>query len=126
LIESYFHQIDELIARTPIVSASSITYDKRSPYIGFIRASLYFVDGTVLHFREFVNVHHNIERYMYVYQYQNADGTLVFRYDNTPHFPNLSTFPHHKHHDSEMNVTAAISPNLESVLAEIHSLMIAR
>jgi len=79
LIESYFRQIDELIARTPIVGASSITYDKRSPYIGFIRASLYFVDGTVLHFREFVNVQHDIDRYMYVYQYQKADGTLVFR-----------------------------------------------
>ena len=124
MIESYFRQIDELIARTPIVSASSITYDKRSPHIGFIRASLYFVDGTVLHFREFVNVQQGSERYMYVYQYQRADGTLVFRYDNTPHFPDLSSFPHHKHHGSEVNVMTATPPDLGSVLAEIYSLMI--
>lgn len=118
--------MDELIARTPVVGASSITYDKRSLSIGFIRASLYFVDGTVLHFREFVNVQHNIERYMYVYQYQKADGTLVFRYDNTPHFPDVSSFPHHKHLGSEVNVMMAIPPDLKSVLAEIHSLMIAQ
>lgn len=124
MIENYFRQIDDLIAQTPIISASSITYDKRSSYIGFIRARLYFVDGAVLHFREFVNVQHDIERYMYVYQYQKADGTLVFRYDNTPHFPNLFNFPHHKHIGSEVNVLEASPPDLKSVLVEIHNLMV--
>lgn len=124
MIETYFRHINELIAHTPIVGASSVTYDKRSPYIGFIRASLYFVDGTVLHFREFVNVQQGSERYMYVYQYQRADGTLIFRYDNTPHFPDLPSFPHHKHQGSEVNVMTATPPDLGSVLAEIHSLMI--
>lgn len=61
---------------------------------------------------------------MYVYQYQKADGALVFRYDNTPHFPDLFSFPHHKHLGSEVNVMAALPPDLKSVLAEIHNLMI--
>src|SRR5215475_3294360 len=30
----------------------TITYDKRSTYIGFIRGSIYFLDGSLLHLRE--------------------------------------------------------------------------
>lgn len=33
----------------------------------------------------------------YRYHFQDAKNNLVFRYDNTPHFPELKTFPHHKH-----------------------------
>nr|WP_253881088.1 MULTISPECIES: DUF6516 family protein [Microcystis] len=33
----------------------------------------------------------------YRYHFQDEQNNLVFRYDSTPHFPNLSTFPHHKH-----------------------------
>jgi hypothetical protein len=94
IIEEYFHQIEVLVARAPIVHSSHLTYDKRSTYIGFIRGSIYFFDGPVLHLREFTSVQQGVERYMYAYHYQGADGALVFRYDNTPHFPALSTFPH--------------------------------
>ena len=31
------------------------------------------------------------------YHFQDQQNNLIFRYDNTPHFPNLKTFPHHKH-----------------------------
>src|SRR5215510_15012883 len=97
LIEDYFRQVNTLISSVNAMHSSSMTYDKRSTYIGFIRGSIYFLDGSVLHLREFVNVQHGIERYMYAYHYQRSDGTFVFRYDNTPHFSALPTFPHHKH-----------------------------
>jgi hypothetical protein len=38
---------------------------------------------------------------------QNVAGELLFRYDNAPHFPQLSTAPHHKHEASESNVYSA-------------------
>jgi hypothetical protein len=125
LIEDYFRQIATLIATVGIVHSSSITYDKRSTSIGFIRGDIYFLDGSQLHLREFVNVERSTERYMYAYHYQRSDGTLVFRYDNTPHFPALPTFPHHKHEASEANVVAASPPDLQSVLAEVQSLIAA-
>jgi len=111
LIEDYFRQIATLIATVSIVHSSSITYNKRSTSIGFIRGDIYFLDGSQLHLREFVNVEHSTERYMYAYYYQRLDGTLVFRYDSTPHFPALPTFPHHKHEASEANVVAASPPD---------------
>lgn len=121
IIEDYFQQIETLVTDALIVHSSNLTYDKRSTHIGFIRGSLYFVDGSLLHLREFVNVQFDVERYMYVYQYQGPDGKRVFRYDNTPHFPGLPTFPHHKHESSESGVVPASLPDLEEVLHEIQS-----
>lgn len=34
----------------------------------------------------------------YNYTYLNSDNDPIFSYDNSPHYPNLSTFPHHKHY----------------------------
>lgn len=100
-----------------------MAYDKRTPHIGFLRGSLYFADGSVLHVREYVSVQNDVERYMYAYQYQDSEGILVFRYDNSPHFPHLSTFPHHKHDGSEPNVINATPARLAAVLDEIRSLL---
>ena len=123
MIEDYFRQIETLVVGASIVRFFNITYDKRSAYIGFIRGSIYFLDGSLLHLREFVDVEHGIERYMYAYHYQRLDGVLVFRYDNAPHFPNLPTFPQHKHEGSESHVVSAGLIDLEAVLAEIRGLM---
>ena len=119
MIEDYFRRIESLVAGTDLVRFFNITYDKRSASIGFIRGSIYFLDGSLLHLREFVDVEYGSERYMYAYHYQRPDGALVFRYDNTTHFPDLPAFPHHKHEGSEAHVVAAGPVDLETVLAEI-------
>ena len=77
---------------------------------GFIRAEIKFIDNSVLHIREFVNIETIINRNMYAYQYMNTMNTLIFRYDNTPHHKklNLPTYPHHKHDSSEENVIGSI------------------
>lgn len=125
MIEDYFQQIHALLTSTSTVHSFNVTYDKRSTYIGFIRGSIYFLDGSLLHLREFVNVQHGVERYMYVYHYQRSNGIVVFRYDNTPHFPALPTFPHHKHAGSEARVVPAGPSDLPAVLAEIQGLLAA-
>lgn len=38
-----------------------------------------------------------LKRLGYRYHFQDKQNKLVFRYDNTPHFPGLENFPHHKH-----------------------------
>jgi len=55
--------------------------------------------------------------------HQRADGTLVFRYDNVPHHPEIVTFPHHKHVGE--TITAARPPDLSEVLREIDGLLYA-
>ena len=123
MIEDYFRHIASCTASADIVHSSSITYDKRSSYVGVVRGNIYFLDGSLLHLREFINVQHGIERYMYVYQYQSQTGVFIFRYDNTPHFPDLPTFPHHKHDGNETSVMATIPPDLQAVFAEVRRYM---
>jgi len=54
-IEEYFDAIREIIDESPIVQSARVTYDKRSTYIGFIRGDIFLLDGSQLHFREFVD-----------------------------------------------------------------------
>ncbi len=48
--------------------------------------------------------------------------TVIFRYDDSPHFPNLPNAPHRKH-VGEKDVIASESPDLQSVLKEIEALI---
>ena len=123
MIEDYFREIAAVIKAEGSIEGASVAYDKRTPHIGFLRGTLYFTDGSALHLREYVRVHKDIERYMYVYQYQDREGVLIFRYDNSPHFHSLPTFPHHKHEGSEPNVISTTPAYLAVVLGEIRSLL---
>ena len=53
----------------------------------------------------------------YRYHFQDSQNNLIFRYDSTPHFPDLPTFPHHKHLPD--NVIACDKPKLPEVLEEV-------
>lgn len=122
-IETYFQQVRQLVDTCAVVTASNITNDKRSTTTGFIRGEVYFVDGSVLHLREFVDVELTVDRLTYTYHYMTADQQFVFRYDNTGHHKklNLPTYPHHKHDGSEANVVASEAPDLDAVLDEIEA-----
>lgn len=124
-IEAYFQQVQNVIEACSVVQSFDVAYDKRGTHEGFIRGELHFVDGSILHLREFVDVETTIDRLMYVYQYMGATKTLVFRYDNTGHHKslNLSTYPHHKHEDREDAVVVSSAPLLADVLDEIERLI---
>jgi hypothetical protein len=125
-VEEYFQAIRKIIESCPVVQLSDISYKKRGSYEGFIRGEVYFVDGSLLHLREFVDVEMTTDRLMYAYQYQDPSNKLIFRYDNTGHHKklNLSTYPHHKHQGSEENVVASLPPDLMEVLREIESMVL--
>lgn len=53
----------------------------------------------------------------YRYHFQDNQNNLIFRYDSTPHFPNLPTFPHHKHLPD--TVIACEKPTLTEILEEV-------
>jgi hypothetical protein len=124
VIDSYFRSILATLRASPVVQSHNITFDKRGPHAGYVRGDVFFSDSSQLHFREFVNTQAGIHRFTYVYHYQAADGARIFRYDDTPHFPTLSSFPHHKHLSGEVDVIACAAPTLKQILAEIETLII--
>lgn len=120
-IEEYFRHIQQVISSCTVIQLSTISYEKRGSYEGFLRGELYFVDDSMLHVRESLDTETSVDRLMYAYQYVDASKKLVFRYDNTGHHKKLAlpTYPHHKHDGSEEHVIASHAPNLANVLQEI-------
>jgi len=121
-ITEYFEYIVRLLYSRRVVQSHEIQSQKRTSTEGYLRGDVIFTDGTRLHFRELVSVEPSVQLVSYAYQYMHGDGTLIFRYDDTDHFPNLSTAPHHKH-VGENEVIAADAPDLESVLMEIEGMI---
>jgi hypothetical protein len=56
----------------------------------------------------------------YRYHFQDEQNNLVFRYDNTPHFPGLENFPHHKHLPDK--VADAVEPSILKVIEQARQL----
>jgi hypothetical protein len=83
---------------------------------GYVRLEAVMVDGSELHVFEYVDS--ALRRISYAYHFQDKDGELVFRYDNEPHFPRLSSFPHHKHVGDASPPVASASVKLEDALLE--------
>lgn len=99
LLSEYQAQLAEVIdryARTDLIVASELNLDARTPKIGAIKGSITFVDGSRLFFTEYVDARYRLEKLTYSYHFQNADGSLIFRYDNATHKPALP-FSCHKH-----------------------------
>ncbi len=118
LIEAYFQQIEDTVAQSYIVVDSQLITEKRSLYLGFIEGTLSFLDGSMLHFMEFVNVKGEMHRYKYAFHYQDSEERLIFRYDMAPHCPEVNTFPDHKH-TADGQISDSTPPSLTEVLNEI-------
>jgi hypothetical protein len=91
-----------------------------------IKARLRYWDGPMLQLSENLLAEGvRLRKLEYAYHYQKQDGSLIFRYDNVPHYPELPTHPHHKHVKSGAveRVEAAQPPQLTDVLREIDAML---
>ena len=84
----------------------------------YVVGELTFADDSRLSFSE--GVLPGVRRYRYYYG--TAEGTLIFRYDNAPHHPQLASFPHHKH--EPMGVAEAEERRLNEILVEVEDLIL--
>jgi hypothetical protein len=131
-IAGYFQHIHDTLNLSHMVEIQDVRSEKRTSTEGFVRGDVRFKDGSQLHFRELITTEPSVQRISYTYHYMRADGTMVFRYDDTDHFPNLPTAPHHKHIGEQaviaadapdLAVIAADAPDLAVVLAEIETML---
>jgi len=81
-----------------------------------LRIRLRFYNGYLLELNESIIFEVDVRHLRYRYHFQDKEKNLVFRYDNTPHFPNLKSLPHHKHLKDE--VIATDKPPVVSVIRE--------
>lgn len=81
-----------------------------------LRIRVRFYNGCLLELNESIIFQENLEHLGYRYHFQGKDNEIIFRYDNTPHFPDLETFPNHKHHPT--GVDASEAPAILKVIDE--------
>ena len=87
-----------------------------------LRIRVRFKTGYLIELNEAVIVEADQpQRLNYRYHFQDGQNNLVFRYDNTPHFPNLDNFPHHKHLSS--SIESSEEPSVIRVIEEAAKLV---
>lgn len=115
-LEKYFSAIEAAVSNLPAY-AENYTEEILTAERANLRIRLRFDNGSLLEINEAIVVDNGmLETLGYRYHLQRADGELIFRYDNTPHFPDLPEFPHHKH--LRNTVIGSRKPELLAVLQE--------
>jgi len=117
-LEDVLHKVE----RHPLVKKLYVKDMHASLKRGYLRLMALFVDDSELHVFEYVDS--DLRRLGYAYHYQNSFGAMIFRYDNEPHYPDLPTFPHHKHVAQEEAPRPSEQVNIDEVLREIASYII--
>jgi hypothetical protein len=110
-ITSYAHIIEEIF----------LTEKTYSDTKGFIDGKITFIDESILEFSEVKNSEKHT-KIKYRYHFRNKKDDLIFRYDNAKHYPNLMSFPHHKHLPN--NTIESNEPDILSVLNEIERIIL--
>lgn len=63
-----------------------------------LRIRIRFKNRSLLELNESIRIREDKLHFIsYRYHFQDHKNRLVFRYDSAPHFPDLQSFPHHKH-----------------------------
>jgi hypothetical protein len=84
-----------------------------------LRIRVRFPRGQMLEWNEAVIAGEgHVDHLAYRYHFQDRGNRLIFRYDNTPHFPGLKTFPNHKHLPD--SVIPTNRPSVLEVLDEVN------
>ena len=117
LLTDYLAQVEHAIDSCEGVYVERYIEEVLTPERANLRIRLRFEQGHLLEINEAVIVSSDKLTWLdYRYHCQNEENRLLFRYDSTPHFPNLSGFPHHKHLPDD--VIGVDKPELTHVIEE--------
>ena len=124
MIEKHLDEIDKVIKDDFLVFFSDIQKVYTSPNSAYIKAKVRFIDNSLLNLFQHVCLKESEPVINYRYHYMDSKNNLIFRYDNAPHYPDTSTFPHHKHIPS--GTVRSEMPSIRNLITEIHQHIIRR
>lgn len=119
MIEDYFQQLIERLLVSPAVSSFRTVKQRILEDDGYVRIKCRLQKAQRLEFAEYVQAHEGVIRVItYNYQWQDAQGGLINRWDNVLHHKEVDSFPHHLH-ISETEVISSGPMTLQDVLRAI-------
>jgi len=118
---AYFDSIEERLLSDERIADVDFVKRWQTDVNGYFRAHVVFKPGDQLEFSEYVQrtPEDQISVVTYTFQWMTADNHLICRWDNTPHFPSLPGFPHHRHDGAEDSVLPDEPRSIFPILAEI-------
>lgn len=117
----YLDSVKERLLTDPVVIGFQVRRERHTATDGHLRVRVSLVDGSLLEFSEYAErtPDGHMQVVVYSYHWEGADGNLIYRWDNTPHFPTLPAFPHHIH-DGRTGATLPGKPtDISAVLDHI-------
>lgn len=124
----YLARIQATILSRQEIEIETLEIFDRSDQVGQsseFYAVLRFYDGSRLQIVEKLTMEsYALLKTRYAYHYQCADDTLIFRYDNAPHHPEITTHPHHKHIGEV--ILPSRPPDMSEVFQEIDEMLYIR
>ncbi len=123
-IKNYLQNLLDEISTNPYIKSQNISFEERPPDAAYISGLITFINGSKLHFKEFVIFKSDTGIILkYGYNYLENNNTTIFRYDNAldPHAKNLATYPEHKH--TSNGLASAERPSFKVLLNEISGLI---
>ncbi len=126
MIQEFVEDIEKTIASSSIVLSSNI-----QKYFGpaletvYLKGHLLIINSSILEISIFATESRNtlsIDKYRL--HYMNSAGQMLFRYDNAPHYPEIDSYPHHKHTIDK--IIPSSMPSLKDILNEISAIIIGK
>lgn len=120
-VREYLEAIKARLLADPIVARFQVLRERDTTTDGHIRAGVTLSDNSLLEFSEYFQQtpEGNIQVVTYSYHWADESNQLILRWDNTPHHPNLSGFPHHLRDGAKSTVEAGQPVSIFEVLDEI-------
>ena len=117
VLAAYLERVERAILQCHNAYVERYTEEILTSDRASIRIRIRFEQGHLLEINEAaVIVDNKLVALDYRYHCQDEQNRLVFRYDSTPHFPELLKFPHHKHLPDD--VVPSDQPDIEQVVQE--------
>ena len=118
--DDYLAWIKSVIALCPEVVNLTILREEAQTDKGLWRYRLTLKDGSFLEMFEFFKIaSEQVEIIKYSFHWQTENRELIKRWDNAPHHPEISTYPHHLHDGSEDSVFPYLSVDIEAIFRQI-------
>lgn len=105
-IQQHFDAIEAYLIQCPVMTAYQLIRREIGPADGKIRIKINLLDDSLIECFEYVDENEDEIRLLkYSFYWQDANVSLLKRWDNAPHFLDLPNAPHHIH-----NPDGSVSP----------------
>lgn len=123
-LEQWLYRVEAQLLAWPLSRRVTVDYAETGDGVAQYRMRVTLLDGSQLQCVERVCLHPGgLRTEKYSFHWQRADDSLICRWDNAPHHPEISTFPHHVHKSDDVRVLPHKAMDISGVLERIEKVL---